>query len=1249
MPAKATAAAPTPRKAAPAPQPDSDEQDDGDGDVQLNDEAEIDDGEEVDDGEEHGDEQMEDEDNDGAEQGEGEEPNAEKEQEDEEEAPAPAPVKQRKQQPAAAAAAAPAAKPSKAAPPGAAPSIKKAASFALAPAAAPAAAATAKASKKRKETAEPGNEDEEADESATPPSKKQHSASGAAVASCSSSSASAATPSVDSERKRSKKKKHKKCKDPKPDVDEAVGDSSTPSKRARIIHPLNTNVSISKGLNWSVNRALRELLLNATDQDPATTVSQTEVDGEWVIHNLTARHPLSLKHFVYATDDDNVSSTSSHGKFGYGLKDAVVVLRNFGLGYRAHSCNGKFTTARDADGGVNIVVTDDVDPEVAEAGTKQFVYRLAKADRTDLLSAKELKKEVKKAKYQCLHFRKLEQAGMEKLDVHDKDGNLLGSIYLPVETKLDHDDFAGQDELFVHSLALPFSYTSEDSCAKKKAEHRKEIGCRPQLAFVYNLAMDKSHIQGRDRINLPKSWDSALAQLIRNADERVLLYLSKLSHRKFYEVEHGKIMKYINRFLKAKENETRQIQATAKAALEREEAAKRELDARNEELRCLEAERQQEEEEEDDDEPPAARAVARQVLVKAQNMVAEATKAYKQCQVTAQQSQAAAARMPAVTRPRVHTRRDVAADVPTEAEKRALSLHAIVGNKQGNNWDEAPVLEEYRLMLAGRIPHASFLLFRRVRRLLLLLGVESLVQVHAARHADSLLAFDAKSSILFIEWSNPLAVDAHTFTAQVLRLLWCNNVIPSLRGYTEAEALALLAAQVQDVLTDDSHELLSMKRVPELRAWCQTDRSPAASASEPSFCPLLVATEWDTKQGGISSFNMQFALGLAGVLKPRGGRVYVAVLACESGVTSSERKERDEAQQAGVYVVDVTLCRGQYTPVLTSGECALVTHIVGHAHITGEQAATMRLLPQLRHTKVWQINHVLPKEVDVLKEFGSLEHRFQHAMPKEQTLLALNKAADRVLSVGKLMFEHFEDELRDQGNLHPPHTPLVLPLHPDFVVQPTTKVDFNRPVHVLYFGRVDNVIFVKGLDIAWAACANAQHQNEAMRNVAFRVVGTPAGKEAASHHKLSAELSPHLRNIAPDFRSFASPQQVRDHLQWADVVLMPSRMEPFGLVAMEAIACGVPVLITSNSGVADLLHEKAPGLSSGMVVKTSRYHPTDKPDFKQADVKDWTDALVKLVHSNRAAFINAKQLREQLLQDLTAPYDELVNFGTAEL
>ena len=51
-----------------------------------------------------------------------------------------------------------------------------------------------------------------------------------------------------------------------------------------------------------------------------------------------------------------------------------------------------------------------------------------------------------------------------------------------------------------------------------------------------------------------------------------------------------------------------------------------------------------------------------------------------------------------------------------------------------------------------------------------------------------------------------------------------------------------------------------------------------------------------------------------------------------------------------------------------------------------------------------------------------------------------------------------------------------------------------------------------------------------------------------------------------------------DVMMESDVLVLPSLGEGFGLVVTEALACGLPVVVTPNVGASDLVQRRTGGL-----------------------------------------------------------------------
>ncbi len=111
---------------------------------------------------------------------------------------------------------------------------------------------------------------------------------------------------------------------------------------------------------------------------------------------------------------------------------------------------------------------------------------------------------------------------------------------------------------------------------------------------------------------------------------------------------------------------------------------------------------------------------------------------------------------------------------------------------------------------------------------------------------------------------------------------------------------------------------------------------------------------------------------------------------------------------------------------------------------------------------------------------------------------------------------------------------------------------------VLYAGRLT---LQKGVDYF---LKSAQTVLEYQPKTVFMIVGS--GDMENQLVKMTVELGISDRVL---FAGFLRGEQLKSAFKAADVFVMPSVSEPFGITALESVACGTPVIISKQSGVSE--------------------------------------------------------------------------------
>jgi D-inositol-3-phosphate glycosyltransferase len=212
--------------------------------------------------------------------------------------------------------------------------------------------------------------------------------------------------------------------------------------------------------------------------------------------------------------------------------------------------------------------------------------------------------------------------------------------------------------------------------------------------------------------------------------------------------------------------------------------------------------------------------------------------------------------------------------------------------------------------------------------------------------------------------------------------------------------------------------------------------------------------------------------------------------------------------------------------------------------------------------------HTLAKVKNLALAGGDDPEPVGRLIGEEQVVLA----ADRLLA-------NTDDEARQLVRLYgaDPHRIDVVPPGVDlehFRPVPGARVRLGLPPDALVLLFVGRLQPLKAPDVLLRAAARLDAATRARTVVV--VVGGPSGNgqgEPAALRALAAGLGLTVRFEPPAERA-----RLRDWYCAADVVAVPSHNESFGLVALEAQACGTPVVATDVGGLRTTVRDGVSGL-----------------------------------------------------------------------
>ena len=332
---------------------------------------------------------------------------------------------------------------------------------------------------------------------------------------------------------------------------------------------------------------------------------------------------------------------------------------------------------------------------------------------------------------------------------------------------------------------------------------------------------------------------------------------------------------------------------------------------------------------------------------------------------------------------------------------------------------------------------------------------------------------------------------------------------------------------------------------------------------------MFICNEWGSSKGGLSTFNREFAVNLA----KASDKIKVHCYVC-----SSSEEDREDARKQGVNLITARRLPGfpdsmewlkKLPPELQHPDV-----VVGHGRKFGGAA---HFVSDGTDCKWIQFVHVFCEDLGKYKlEGGATADAIADNEKKNKQELELCEAADRVVAVGTQLQQKYIRCIPEIKAI----TPGLFEKFSRDGRQPHT-LQQTEGFHVFMFGRGSFEDFaLKGYDIIGKAVASLG------RNFELTFVGSPQD-EQRKIETWFIEKTEIARNQLT-IRGYCDYEEMKKMYREADLIVMPSRTEGFGLVALEAISAAVPVLVSAECGISKALQEVEGGRT--VVVDSEKPH-----------------------------------------------------------
>eukprot|EP00037_Helgoeca_nana_P000847 m.24162 g.24162 ORF g.24162 m.24162 type:complete len:1243 (-) comp11159_c0_seq1:281-4009(-) len=901
-------------------------------------------------------------------------------------------------------------------------------------------------------------------------------------------------------------------------------------------------------------RALQELLVNALDEDVRATATLTA--GTILIKNAVGhgRAGLTKAAFEYVADAKKQEDVDTTGMYGFGLKDALTIL----CFYTLQTPSQEFTYQVSGTNGTFVMVCPDHLEKNVDVKHFPLKQTCVVQQSVSCIDMDYLEKLFREAKHGILHFYKEDRHLEEIFRLSVEGREVKGKkVQKTIEVYVNPNYVPTDNVVFAHNISHQPGHVN----------HKQR-----KFAFVYHLKMPKREgAQGRDRLDISSSWSSFLSEMLMKAlvyKENLAKFVAaydrvkcNVDSKMLWITNHGPLVTAMTNLLK--------IEATTYAEKKK---ARDELETKIQDANAKTARLQKEATDARKTPNPQEPGPASPSNGDREDDDVDTT---GNSALSAMSSWVVAQKRLSTTTNRIKVE-------TTERDECMKKLETIKDQIMTD-----AIFEKAPMLVAASEVQAVTEAQPNVR----VIPVSTKSVEKARRESRSKMAQTLEAQGTFPTWVRPCEAKITRvcqeldWEAPIVNECVEGGVLGQL-AEVEVGADGVAVSLTLNVRTDTTADALlecSISAIAARPTACgvlirnllrSKDSPPCSPVQSPSVLPgaiLLVIDTWGTDKGGIASFNMQLAFDLAKV-QP----VYVLV----TEWTESTDGEASRLKKRGVILVKPYRVGSDWPLPYLPGRESKIAVVIGHAHITGPLAQHICKQPQFKQSKFWIVNHCASGWFDSRKD----NYSYTKTIQKDDDLFAVESKANRVWSIGPTIFAYWRTVFqREECKVE--HINFQPTLN-DFFEAPTDPVQRDsQSAVILIFGRLDDDK-AKGVDVGidvFKAYYRCQVQAD-QKTPTLIIRGVRNAAEGANLRK-TYELDDYSGE-AVQIRPYGTPDEIRKDLIGADIVLMPSHVEPYGLVGLEALAMGVPVLSNSGSGFAVNMKDVAgKDLSAPFIVK----------------------------------------------------------------